>query len=79
MDENYWGKVYKEDYLLYNFVAEIYHNEEIEDQSFIAKQVMRKRFFSADRALSWVEKKILNEQKSFIIKDSDILKRGKNE
>jgi hypothetical protein len=79
MDENYWGKVYKEDYLLYNFVAEIYHNEEIENQSFIAKQVMRKRFFSADRALMWVEKKILNEQKSFIIKDSDILKRGKNE
>jgi uncharacterized protein GlcG (DUF336 family) len=73
MSEKYWGKVYPVSHFLFNFQAEVYENEKLDDTISIAKQISTKKFFTAFRAKTWIEKTIVNKQKSLIIRDYEIL------
>jgi len=73
MSEKYWGKIYPIKNIFFNFQADIYDNEKLDDTMFIAKQIATKKFLTVFQAKKWIEKIIVNRQKSLIIKDYEIL------
>jgi hypothetical protein len=78
MNEKYWAKVYPYQGIIFKFQAEVYENMNIDDTIYIAKQVGSKKFFTSYSAKKWVEKKIVNSEKTFFIKDYEILRRSWN-
>lgn len=76
MNEKYWAKIYPCPRLFFKFKAEIYENIQIDGTIYIAKQVGSKRFFTPYSAKKWVEKKIVNFEKTLFIKDYEILRRN---
>jgi hypothetical protein len=73
MSEKYWGKIYPIQHIFFNFQADVYDNEKLDDTMFIAKQIATKKFLTVFQAKNWVEKIIVNKQDSLIIKDYEIL------
>jgi hypothetical protein len=78
MSEKHWAKVFPVKGVFFKFKAELYENEQLDDTMSIAKQIASKKFLTPYAAKMWVEKKILNEQQSFFVKDYEILRRSWN-
>jgi len=76
--ECYWGKVFPVEKGLFKYKAELYENEKLDDTMSIAKQISSKKFFSPYAAKKWLEKKIVNKERSFFVKDNEILRRSWN-
>jgi hypothetical protein len=78
ISEKYWAKVYITSRRFLKFQSEIYENEMIDDTMSIAKQIKKRRFFTAYGAKKWAEKTIINFEQSFFIKDYEIIRRTWN-
>jgi hypothetical protein len=76
--EKHWAKIFPIDGLLFKFRAELYENEQLDDTMSIAKQIASRKFLSPHAAKKWAEKKIINKQQSFFVKDYEILRRSWN-
>jgi len=76
--EKHWAKIFPIDARIFRFKAELYENEQLDDTMSIAKQIASKRFITPYAAKKWAEKKIINKQQSFFVKDHEILRRSWN-
>jgi hypothetical protein len=78
MSEKYWAKIYRKEQGFFNFQAELYENEQLDDTLFIARQIKKKKFFTMYSAKKWVDKKIINSQDFLTIKDYNVLGEKEN-